>query len=87
MRATLNTVPATNDLLATSAMPLALVVSPLALQEPGDDTIQVGRLPALLLLLQPAAGGDGGGWGARLSRRAWCSCPVHPEGAAAGCRL
>jgi hypothetical protein len=44
MRATLNTVPATNDLLATAAMPLALVVSPLALQDDGDDPIQV-RLP------------------------------------------
>jgi hypothetical protein len=41
IRATINTVPATNDLLTTSAMPLALVVSPLALQDPADDPIQV----------------------------------------------
>lgn len=44
IRATLNTVPATNDLLSTSAMPLALVVSPLALQDPADDPIQVRRV-------------------------------------------
>ena len=41
MRATLNHVPATNDLLNSTAMPLAVVVSPLALPDPGDEPVQV----------------------------------------------
>lgn len=41
MRATLNNVPNTTDLLGLSQMPLAVVVQPLALPDPQDDPIQV----------------------------------------------
>ena len=41
MRATLNNVPATADLCRMGAMPLAVIVSPLALPDPQDDPIQV----------------------------------------------
>lgn len=42
MRATLNHVPVSNDLLNSTSMPLAVVVSPLALPDPGDEPVQVG---------------------------------------------
>ena len=41
MRATLNNVPATADLCRMGAMPVALIISPLALPDPQDDSIQV----------------------------------------------
>ncbi|GIL50904.1 hypothetical protein Vafri_6870 [Volvox africanus] len=41
LRSTLNHVPHSPELLTTCAMPLALVVSPLALPDPGDDLIQI----------------------------------------------
>jgi len=41
MRATLNQVPFSADLLNNSAMPLAVCISPLALPDPNDDQIQV----------------------------------------------
>ncbi len=41
MRATLNNVPATSDLCRIGAMPLAVVICPLALPDPRDDPIQV----------------------------------------------
>eukprot|EP00198_Chlamydomonas_reinhardtii_P000301 XP_001689636.1 COP-II coat subunit [Chlamydomonas reinhardtii] len=41
LRATLNHVPHSPELLGNAAMPLALVVSPLALPDPGDDPIQI----------------------------------------------
>ncbi|MEW5312483.1 MAG: hypothetical protein WDW38_004115 [Sanguina aurantia] len=41
IRSTLNDVPFSNELLTSSGMTLALVVSPLALPEPGDDPIAV----------------------------------------------
>ena len=41
MRATLNNVPATADLCRMGAMPVALLISPLALPDPQDDPIQV----------------------------------------------
>ena len=41
MRATLNAVPATSDLCKLGAMPMAVVISPLALPDPLDDPIQV----------------------------------------------
>lgn len=41
LRCTLNHVPNTPELLNNCAMPLALVVSPLALPDPGDEPIQV----------------------------------------------
>ncbi|GFR39599.1 hypothetical protein Agub_g59 [Astrephomene gubernaculifera] len=41
VRATLNHVPHSPELLSNCAMPLALVVSPLALPDPGDDPIQM----------------------------------------------
>ena len=41
MRATLNAMPATSDLCKTGAMPMAVVISPLALPDPVDDPIQV----------------------------------------------
>ena len=44
LRATLNHVPHSPELLGNAAMPLALVVSPLALPDPGDDPIQVWEI-------------------------------------------
>ncbi len=41
MRATLNNVPATADLCRMGAMPVAVIISPLALPDPQDDPIQV----------------------------------------------
>lgn len=41
LRCTLNHVPNTPELLNNCAMPLALVVSPLALPDPGDEPIQM----------------------------------------------
>lgn len=43
LRSTLNHVPHSTELLTNCAMPLALVVSPLALPDPGDEPIQVGK--------------------------------------------
>lgn len=52
MRATLNSVPVTGELCRLGAMPLAVVISPLALPDPLDDPIQVQhllcRLPSYL---------------------------------------
>ena len=41
MRVTLNCVPPTADMARLGAMPLAVVISPLALPDPLDDPIQV----------------------------------------------
>ncbi|KAF8404084.1 hypothetical protein HHK36_008961 [Tetracentron sinense] len=41
MRCTINQIPCTGDLLATSSMPLALMVQPLALPHPSEEPIQV----------------------------------------------
>ena len=41
MRMTLNYVSASHDLLRTSQMPLAVIIQPLAIPEPGDDQLQV----------------------------------------------
>ncbi|GLC37974.1 hypothetical protein PLESTF_000604900 [Pleodorina starrii] len=41
LRSTLNHVPHSPELLTNCAMPLAVVVSPLALPDPGDDPIQI----------------------------------------------
>eukprot|EP00271_Cylindrocystis_brebissonii_P012807 TRINITY_DN3230_c0_g1_i1.p1 TRINITY_DN3230_c0_g1~~TRINITY_DN3230_c0_g1_i1.p1 ORF type:complete len:1229 (+),score=266.22 TRINITY_DN3230_c0_g1_i1:375-4061(+) len=41
MRCTLNQIPCSGDLLSTSAMPLAVLVQPLALQDPAEEPIQV----------------------------------------------
>ena len=41
MRSTLNSIPVSSDLLRTAAMPLAVIVQPLAPAMPGDDVIQV----------------------------------------------
>lgn len=41
MRSTIGCVPYQNDLLKQSAMPLALLVQPLATPQPGDDLVQV----------------------------------------------
>ena len=41
MRATLNNVPATADLCRMGAMPVAVIISPLALPDPQDNPIQV----------------------------------------------
>uniref|UniRef100_A0A2P2J682 Protein transport protein Sec24C n=1 Tax=Rhizophora mucronata TaxID=61149 RepID=A0A2P2J682_RHIMU len=41
MRCTINQIPCTIDLLTTSAMPLALLVQPLALPHPSEEPIQV----------------------------------------------
>ncbi|XP_039123746.1 protein transport protein Sec24-like CEF isoform X2 [Dioscorea cayenensis subsp. rotundata] len=41
MRCTINQIPCTGDLLATSSMPLALIVQPLALPHPEEEPIQV----------------------------------------------
>jgi protein transport protein SEC24 len=42
LRASLNTVPATNDMLGNSGMQLALALQPLALPDPDDDPVLVG---------------------------------------------
>lgn len=47
MRATLNNVPATNDLILSSAMPFAICLQPLALPDPADDPVQVVDLGEL----------------------------------------
>jgi protein transport protein SEC24 len=41
LRASLNTVPATNDMLSNSGMQFALAVQPLALPDPDDDPVLV----------------------------------------------
>lgn len=41
LRASLNTVPATNDMLGNSGMQFALAVQPLALPDPDDDPVLV----------------------------------------------
>ncbi|KAJ0988877.1 hypothetical protein J5N97_007233 [Dioscorea zingiberensis] len=41
MRCTMNQIPCTGDLLATSSMPLALIVQPLSLLHPEEEPIQV----------------------------------------------
>lgn len=41
MRATLNQVPCSGDLLTNSGMPLALMVQPMALMDPAEEAIQV----------------------------------------------
>jgi protein transport protein SEC24 len=41
IRSTLNYIPFTHDLLNNSAMPLAVVISPMALPHPKDDPIPV----------------------------------------------
>ncbi|XP_031272334.1 protein transport protein Sec24-like At4g32640 [Pistacia vera] len=41
MRCTMNQVPCTADLLATSGMPLALLVQPLALPHPSEEPVQI----------------------------------------------
>ena len=41
MRATLNAIPVTSDLWKVGAMPMAVVISPLALPDPMDDEIRV----------------------------------------------
>ncbi|XP_024381127.1 protein transport protein SEC24 C [Physcomitrium patens] len=41
MRCTLNQIPCSGDLLANSGMPLAVMVQPLALQDPAEEAIQV----------------------------------------------
>jgi protein transport protein SEC24 len=42
MRLTLNYVPCSADMAKTSAMPLAVVLQPLALPGPNDDELPVG---------------------------------------------
>lgn len=49
IRSTLNDVPFSNELLTSSGMTLALVVSPLALPDPGDDPIAVRILVACVM--------------------------------------
>lgn len=41
MRSSLNMVPQTGDLLRGAALPLVAVISPLALQDAGDDPVEV----------------------------------------------
>ena len=41
MRSTLNMLPQSNDLLKSSALPLVTIISPLALQDTGDDPVEV----------------------------------------------
>ncbi|KAK3260073.1 hypothetical protein CYMTET_30955 [Cymbomonas tetramitiformis] len=41
IRPTLNQIPATSELLQSSGMPLALMVQPMALLEPGEEPLQV----------------------------------------------
>ena len=41
MRCTMTQVPNTSEIAAATGMPLAVVVSPLALPDPRDDQIQV----------------------------------------------
>eukprot|EP00249_Psilotum_nudum_P012247 c23671_g1_i1 orf=107-3535(+) len=41
MRCTLNQIPCSADLLSTSGMPLALMIQPMALPHPSEDSIQV----------------------------------------------
>jgi protein transport protein SEC24 len=42
MRSTLSQIPATAELLTSANMPLAVLVQPLALLEPGEEPVQVG---------------------------------------------
>ena len=53
MRATLNAVPATSELCRTGVMPMALVISPLALPDPLDDPIPVRSFPPSVSLVDP----------------------------------
>ena len=41
LRATLNTIPATPDVMQTIGMPLAFVACPLALQHPNEEPVEV----------------------------------------------
>ncbi|PSC68317.1 transport Sec24-like protein [Micractinium conductrix] len=41
MRSTLNMLPQSNDLLKSSALPLVTIISPLALQDTGDDPVEL----------------------------------------------
>ena len=48
IRSTLNSMPMSSDLLRTAAMPLALIVQPLAQAMPGDDVPQVASAAYIL---------------------------------------
>ena len=41
LRSSLNMIPQSADLLKGAALPLVAIISPLALQDPGDDPVQV----------------------------------------------
>lgn len=41
LRSTLNMLPQTGDLVKGAALPLVAIINPLALQDPGDDPVEV----------------------------------------------
>ena len=43
LRSSLNMIPQSADLLKGAALPLVAIISPLALQDPGDDPVQVSE--------------------------------------------
>ncbi len=65
LRSTLNMVPQTGDLLKGASLPFVAIINPLALQDPGDDPVEVRARAGSWLAGAPLLA-------ARVVKGLWC---------------